>query len=91
MNGGDRCALMRQVQVYSFAVLEVGLFLNTHPCDSEALAYYEKYTALLKETKAAYECKYGPLTMTGVKGETWSWVKEPWPWETEYPCCNMRG
>ncbi len=91
MTVNDKSALMRQIQAYSFAVLEVGLFLNTHPNDSEAIAYYEKYNALLKESTEAYECNFGPLTSRGVKGDTWTWVREPWPWETDNVCNSMRG
>lgn len=87
----DRNALMRNIQAYSFAVLEVSLFLNNHPCDSEALAYYEKYNALLKEATEAYECSFGPLTHRGVKGDTWTWVRDPWPWEIDNSNCTVRG
>lgn len=91
MMATDRNALMRTIQSYGFAVLEVGLFLNTHPCDSEALAYYEKYNTLLKEATETYECNYGPLTMKGVKGENWTWVRDPWPWEMDCSACGVRG
>ena len=54
MNATDKNALMRTIQSYSFAVLEAGLFLDTHPQDSEAMAYYEKYNSLLSESIEAY-------------------------------------
>ena len=91
MTPNDKMALMRQIQAYSFAVLEVGLYLNTHPNDAEAMAYYEKYNTLLRESTEAYECKFGPLTMRGVKGDTWSWINDPWPWEFDNMSCSVRG
>ena len=28
-----------------------------------------------------YEKMYGPLTVTGVNAQDWTWVNEPWPWD----------
>ncbi|MBR1993868.1 MAG: spore coat protein CotJB, partial [Firmicutes bacterium] len=33
---------LRKVQELHFAMIELALFLNTHPCDEEALALYGK-------------------------------------------------
>ncbi len=78
----DRNALMHDIQVYGFALVEANLFLDTHPGDQEALACYNKYNRLLEEAYAAYETNYGPLTIHGgTDSECWSWIKGPWPWE----------
>jgi len=77
-----RKKLLKQIQIYSFAVNEAALYLDTHTDDRAALAYYDKYRNLLREAKCAYEKNYGPLTMYGVNTEnSWSWVMDPWPWE----------
>ncbi len=75
--------LLRQIQVYCFAIVEVTLYLDGHPCDRDALEYYNKYNAHLSELKHKYESKYGPLTANGNNGCTWRWVEGPWPWEYE--------
>lgn len=80
MNNRDK--LLKTVQYYSFAVLEAGLFLDTHPDCREALEYYNKYKKLCREAKEQYEAKYGPLTVdSDANNESWQWAKTPWPWE----------
>ena len=34
--------LMRQIQVFSFAVYEAALYLDGHPCDKRAIEYYNE-------------------------------------------------
>ena len=45
----DRNALMHDIQVYGFALVEVNLYLDTHPGDQAAIACYNKYNRLLEE------------------------------------------
>ena len=40
---------MKQIQTYAFAVKEAVLYLDTHPEDKTALAYFDKYRKLLRE------------------------------------------
>lgn len=83
----DKHQLMNEIRVYSFAVLEAALYLDTHPRSRCALEYYEKYNALLEDAKAEYESNYGPLTIFGGSSpECWSWVESPWPWEYDANC-----
>ena len=41
----NRNQLMEHINQVSFAVDEVKLYLDTHPCDSEALAYFHEMSA----------------------------------------------
>lgn len=89
---GERNALMRQIQAYSFAITEVSLFLNNHPCDAAALEYYHKYSEMLAEAKETYEKNFGPITIHGVcSNDRWTWVDDPWPWEMDSAACVGRG
>lgn len=74
--------LKRRIQVLDFALQEVILFLDTHPCDREALRYYCLIRKKLTRLERLYECKCGPLTAQGVDTEYgWEWACCPWPWE----------
>ena len=75
--------LMEKINQYSFAMNEANLFLDTHPYDAEALAYFEKYRGLRVEAMMEYAKYYTPLAIDyAVSDKTpWSWVIEPWPWE----------
>ena len=68
----------------SFAVDDVRLFLDTHPCDANALAYFHEYSKLRNQALKEYAKYYGPLTvdttMTSCT-DRWNWINEPWPWQ----------
>lgn len=71
-----------RIQVLDFALQETILFLDTHPCDFEALRYYRIIRRKLDRLEKLYECKCGPLTNQGVDTEFgWEWATCPWPWE----------
>ena len=61
-------------------VLELGIYLDTHPQDTEALALFRQYTAMEKAARAAYEDRFGPLTQSAAGGDSYRWLQEPWPW-----------
>lgn len=51
MNGTSRSALLKRVQMYSFAAHDAALFLDTHPCCVEALEYYKNIKSFMKKQK----------------------------------------
>ena len=80
----EKTKLMRQIQMLDFAVTEAALFLDTHPNNKKALAYYKKHRDMRDQVASAYEEMFGPLTIGGVSSqEKWTWVTACWPWETE--------
>ncbi len=74
-----------ELQALEFVLLELGLYLDTHPEDSEAFALFQQYAALEKAGREKYEAIYGPVTMFATaNGKRWScWINDPWPWD--YP------
>ena len=80
----ERQKLLHQIRVYRFAVLEVSLYLDSHPTCQPALSYYHRHLKKLNDAVASYEQQYGPLTMTqNTNTDRWAWVDGPWPWELE--------
>lgn len=79
----SRKELMDKINQYSFAMNEANLFLDTHPFDTEALNFFQKYRELRVEAVKEYAKYYAPLAIDyAVCDKTpWSWVNEPWPWE----------
>ena len=68
----------------SFAVNEMVLFLDSHPDNEEALAYFEEKSALRNEALAEYAKRFGPLTIDTADdtcSRSFEWVNQPWPWE----------
>lgn len=80
----SRNDLLRWINVVSFAVNDAQLFLDTHPEDQEALAYFQEYNKLRNQALREYSKYYGPLTIdTTMESCTdrWNWINEPWPWQ----------
>lgn len=66
----------------SFALDDVQLYLDTHPCDKDALQYYQKYRTLRRQALDEYQKKFGPLEEDGVESTCyWTWIEDPWPWK----------
>lgn len=82
--GCDQKSLMTSIYEYGFALIEAMLFLDTHPSDEEALAYYFQMREKYKAATAKYTELFGPLQFTDVNDENyWTWASTPNPWEME--------
>lgn len=74
--------LMQWINMVSFAIDDIILYLDTHPDDEEALNYFNHYKELRKQALRAYADQYGPLTLDTAKASNhWCWATQPWPWE----------
>ncbi len=77
-------ALEKKIRALSFAALEANLYLDGHPSDKEALAYFRKTNEELCRMTEAYEEEYAPLTAAGDGyHDGFSWATMPFPWEME--------
>ena len=72
-----------ELQALSFVLTELGLYLDTHPDDAEALAYFKEHDRIYREAVEEYSRNYGPLTLSHAHhcGSYWNWVNQPWPWQ----------
>ena len=77
---------MLRLQGLSFAMKETELFLDGHPSNRRALAYYAETKGEYDLLKEEYERTYAPIT-PGASGDDaeWRWVRTPWPWEYGFP------
>ena len=86
--------LLNRIQALSFATLEVALYLDTHPNHRNALAYYNRLKNELDAVTGEYEMTYGPLSQSSPVAHEengWLWVKQPWPWQADYPGEGMEN
>ena len=85
-----RCHLMKEIQNAAFAAHEAALYLDGHPNDKRALAYFNMRNEKMKNAISLYEKNYGPITVNSYSGsEKWNWIDGPWPWEYEANVCEM--
>ena len=78
-----KSAVEKRIGAYQFALYDLALYLDSHPCDQQAVQLRQMYQVRLAQLIDEYEQHYGKYinTMTDVQ-ESWSeWVKDPWPWD----------
>jgi len=71
-----------ELQALAFAIQELGLYLNTHKEDKEAVELFSSYSELYRNGLEIYQKKHGPLKqMYAVCNDKYLWTNGPWPWE----------
>lgn len=81
---GSRSQLLNYINEVSFAAYDALLFLDTHPDDADALAYFRKHSRMRNAALKEYERLYGPLTLDTARDsihDSFVWSQQPWPWE----------
>ncbi|WP_141502982.1 spore coat protein CotJB [Paenibacillus luteus] len=79
----DYYKLLHELQAIDFVLVELNLYLDTHPNDSNAIQQYNHCAEIRHQIAYQYETKYGPLKHFGqsLSGVPWSWNEAPWPWQ----------
>lgn len=74
--------MTHQLQALHFAISELGLYLDTHPNDRDALELFDQYVELYEEASQRFENEKGPMTqMQAANSGTYRWTEGPWPWD----------
>ena len=73
--------LMRCLMAEDFAVYETALYLDGHPDDREALAYFREHKREAEELRERLTDAGYPLTFTDTPNGRYAWVTAPWPWQ----------
>lgn len=77
-------SLLKQLRELDFSLVEVNLYLDTHPDCPDGAATFDRLLALREEAARQYEESGGLLTAFTPIGENGHrWVDRPWPWEKE--------
>ena len=63
----EREKLLQHVRMHNFAMIEVGLFLDSHPKNAAALAYFQAQKAKYDAAVADYEAQLKSAMETRVK------------------------
>lgn len=77
----EKETLLRKIQELEFALVELNLYLDSHPNCEKALRYYQELLADHQKLADSYEEKFGALTAAGNCADEWNWVMTPFPWE----------
>ena len=80
----EKKALLREIRVCTFALIEANLFLDTHPDDAAAMKNMATYQKAACQLMEEFEKTYGPLTARDLYGDTrFEWLNSPWPWDLD--------
>ena len=81
INQMNQQQLLHWIDMVSFTVMDITLYLDTHSRDEEALKFFNHYSELRRVAMQAYAEQYGPLTIdTANPDNYWAWAEQPWPW-----------
>lgn len=76
-------AAMEELQAVDFVLVDLTLYLDTHPDDYEAVNQFNQFAKERRRLKKVVESMYGPLQQYGnsYSGHPWNWDDGPWPWQ----------
>lgn len=80
----NRDELLKKLSELDFIAVDLALFLNTHPENSEAIQAYSQVITAADAVRMKYEEAYGPLcSFRSYAANTnhWEWNNDPWPWQ----------
>ncbi|SCL85394.1 Spore coat-associated protein JB [Bacillus cytotoxicus] len=74
---------LEELQALDFALVELTLYLDTHPDDVAAIEQFNDLSYKRRLQQQKIEKKYGPLQQFGnsYSNAPWEWSKGPWPWQ----------
>ncbi|MCZ0701840.1 spore coat protein JB [Natronobacillus azotifigens] len=76
-------SLLEKIQAVDFVLLELNLYLDTHPNDADAIEQYNESSYESRALKKEFEEKFGPLMNYGASYSDYpfDWATPPWPWQ----------
>lgn len=77
----ERQKLMQSIASYDFVIVELNLYLDTHPNDAQAKRRLSDSEHKSRELRKEYESKYGPIIFRDSPENRMKWIKNPWPWD----------
>ncbi|KIY21278.1 MULTISPECIES: spore coat protein CotJB [Mesobacillus] len=76
-------AAMEELQAVDFVLVELTLYLDTHPEDYPSINQFNQFAKERRRLKRVVESMYGPLQQYGnsYSDYPWNWAEGPWPWQ----------
>jgi len=74
---------LEEIQAIDFVIVELNLYLDTHPHDYDVIQQFNENTEKSMKLKIDFEQKYGPLMNFGrsYSNYPFNWIDTPWPWQ----------
>lgn len=81
--GQEYYDMLEKLQALDFTLVELNLYLDTHPGDLAALQQFNQLALERRHLAEHFQQLYGPLQNFGhsFSRYPWEWVNVPWPWQ----------
>lgn len=75
--------MLKDLQAADFVLIELTLYLDTHPTDMQVIQQYNQFANKRIELVRQFEQQFGPLYAFGQSFTKfpWQWIESPWPWQ----------
>ncbi|HEX7056566.1 MAG TPA: spore coat protein CotJB [Bacilli bacterium] len=75
--------MLQQLQEADFVLVELNLYLDTHPQDAQALQQYNHFAQIREQLAREFTARFGPLQHFGrdLSRFPFAWPEPPWPWQ----------
>lgn len=77
--------MLKRISCCDFYIIDLHLYLNTHPNDTDAIMLYNEAVKQGKALREVYEASYGMLLANCSQSKSpWQWIENPWPWQKKF-------
>ncbi len=75
--------MLNEIGMIDFVVVEMALYLDTHPRDKEAINYFNYYAKMKNKMMEEFAEKYWPLSLATADNSQneWTWALQEPPWK----------
>jgi spore coat protein JB len=79
----DSTGLLHELQALDFALVELTLYLDTHPDDANAIKQHKQLAEQRHDIREKLEAEDGALSSYEANSDksNWRWSLAPWPWQ----------
>lgn len=82
MKNQDQARMLKDIGIVDFILVELTLYLDTHPDDQKAMEHFNYYAKIKNKMTRDFSMMYFPLTKDQAESSTsWRWGDAPLPWE----------
>ncbi len=76
--------MLNDIRIVDFVLVDLSLYLDTHPFDQEAMEYFNHYVRIKNKMSRDFSMRFFPLTTDLAESKKeWRWGAAPLPWEGE--------
>ena len=76
--------MLNDISIVDFVLVDLSLYLDTHPFDQEAMEYFNHYVRIKNKMSRDFSMRFFPLTKDlAESNKEWRWGAAPLPWGGE--------